>query len=83
MLIALCPEYVRASCLNGFNFRTQFANGGCLASLVSAKGVDLPWSVRAALALDIAKGVNYLHSQNVIHRDLSSVVSAHCSFRDR
>lgn len=62
------------SCVIGARFAclTEFINGGSLADLLSAKSVDLPWSVRISLGLDIAKGLHHLHSHNLIHRDLSS-----------
>ncbi|CAH8430201.1 unnamed protein product [Dicrocoelium dendriticum] len=62
------------SCVIGARFAclTEFINGGSLADLLSAKSLDLPWSVRISLGLDIAKGLHHLHSHNLIHRDLSS-----------
>ncbi|KAF6775623.1 hypothetical protein AHF37_05394 [Paragonimus kellicotti] len=40
--------------------------------MLSAKLIDLPWSVRMNLAWDVAKGLHHLHSHDLIHRDLSS-----------
>ncbi|CAH8608853.1 unnamed protein product [Heterobilharzia americana] len=62
------------SCLIGARFvcLTEYANGGSLTGLLAAKAIDLPWSVRISLALDIACGLNHLHSHSLIHRDLTS-----------
>lgn len=55
---------------------TEFCHGGTLFSLLHENlQVELTWSQRLQMALDIAMGMNYLHSENppILHRDLKSL----------
>ena len=47
---------------------------GNLEDVVADDTEPLPWSLRMKLAHDISKGMSYLHSVGVIHRDLASKV---------
>ena len=50
----------------------EYVEGGDLFSLLSSTEVILSWEEKLNFALDVAKAVFYLHSKNVVHRDLKS-----------
>uniref|UniRef100_A0A673BWH7 LIM domain kinase 1 n=1 Tax=Sphaeramia orbicularis TaxID=375764 RepID=A0A673BWH7_9TELE len=54
------------------NFVSEYIQGGSLRETIVKMDKDFPWRVRVSYAKDIAAGMAYLHSMNVIHRDLNS-----------
>uniref|UniRef100_A0A3B4Y9K6 non-specific serine/threonine protein kinase n=1 Tax=Seriola lalandi dorsalis TaxID=1841481 RepID=A0A3B4Y9K6_SERLL len=54
------------------NFVSEYIQGGTLRETIIKMDKDFPWSIRVSYAKDIAAGMAYLHSMNVIHRDLNS-----------
>uniref|UniRef100_A0A8C1SN50 LIM domain kinase 1 n=1 Tax=Cyprinus carpio TaxID=7962 RepID=A0A8C1SN50_CYPCA len=52
------------------NLISEYVQGGTLRDTIQK--MDLPWKLRVSYAKDIATGMAYLHSMNVIHRDLNS-----------
>ncbi|XP_050292721.1 LIM domain kinase 1 isoform X2 [Anthonomus grandis grandis] len=51
---------------------TEYISGGTLTELLHDSSQPLPWEQRVSFAKDIAAGMAYLHSMNIIHRDLNS-----------
>ncbi len=53
----------------------EFCDGGSLERVILARDRSLLWKDRNSIALDIAQGMAYVHSQGYMHRDLTSSVS--------
>jgi len=49
------------------------AGGTVFALLHQQLDLPLPWSQRLKVAVDVAKGMNFLHRRRVVHRDLKSL----------
>jgi len=57
---------------NKLNLILEYVSGGTLKDIVHNLNTLLPWKLRVGYAKDIAAGMEYLHSLNIIHRDLKS-----------
>lgn len=51
---------------------TELMQNGSLSDLFAKKKYNMPWPLRLRLIQDAACGMAYLHSRNLIHRDLKS-----------
>lgn len=53
---------------------SELCDGGPLFRLLhQEKDLPLSWQQRLKIALDVARGMNFLHRQRVVHRDLKSL----------
>jgi serine/threonine protein kinase len=53
----------------------QYADGGDLENYLKNNFESLTWNDKKRLAFQIADGLNYLHYENILHRDLVSINS--------
>jgi serine/threonine protein kinase len=48
----------------------EYANEGHLRDYLKKKSISLKWNDKIQMALDITSGLKFLHSKEIIHRDL-------------
>ncbi len=52
----------------------EYADGGDLQNYLKKNFNNLSWDNKIDLALQIAKGLSYLHNENILHKDLASII---------
>lgn len=52
---------------------TEFVCYGDLSKHIFDASISIPLALQINLALSIVRGMNYLHSQGIIHRDLKVI----------
>ncbi|RIB16307.1 kinase-like domain-containing protein [Gigaspora rosea] len=57
-----------------YNMVLQLANNGDLREYLKINFSKLGWTDRLRMAREISDGLKFLHKNNIIHRDLVSVV---------
>lgn len=71
--LILCSFLIFNKC-NGFTYNPQYVSGGTLEDILADKQITLSWQQKIQLAADVARGMSYLHSRNICHRDLKPEV---------
>jgi serine/threonine protein kinase len=60
--------------VDSFCIITEFCSQGTIFDLLHKKKFALiDWNTRKRMAIEIAEGMNFLHSRKILHRDLKSL----------
>lgn len=57
---------------SGFYIITEYVPRGCVRKWLKDERIEIRWKLRVKMSLDVARAMNYMHSKNIIHRDLKS-----------
>jgi len=52
----------------------DYADNGSLREYLSTPAIKLDWPANCQLGLDIVKGLRYIHTVGILHKDLVSVL---------
>jgi serine/threonine protein kinase len=52
---------------------TEYLENGGLDRVLKDPSIDLPFATRVKMALDINRGMAFMHSKGILHRDLKSL----------
>ena len=50
----------------------EYLPGGCLFDILRDTSVEITFYDVLTMSLDVARGMQYLHEKNIVHRDLKS-----------
>ncbi|EYC23944.1 hypothetical protein Y032_0014g2232 [Ancylostoma ceylanicum] len=71
-LRGVCVQIADDGCWD-MHLLVDYCDGGSLSRLILDRVAPFPWCQRVRYALDISLAMKYLHSQRIIHRDLTSM----------
>ncbi|KAK6735296.1 hypothetical protein RB195_018471 [Necator americanus] len=71
-LRGVCIQITDDGCWD-MHLLVDYCEGGSLSKLILDRVAPFPWCQRVRYSLDISLAMRYLHSQKIIHRDLTSM----------